>query len=50
MKNLITSIVVVSIFISCSPSTEITKTWMEPGATVTPGPDTKTLIIALVKD
>ena len=50
MKNLIAFVLVVTIFISCSPSTEITKTWMEPGATVTPGPDTKTLIIALVKD
>ncbi|HKH62457.1 MAG TPA: hypothetical protein VKA49_16555, partial [Flavitalea sp.] len=50
MKNLILSIVVASCFISCSPATQIEKSWMEPGATVTPGPQDKTLIIAMVKD
>jgi hypothetical protein len=50
MKNLILSILVVSTFASCSPSTEIVKTWQEPGATVSAGPENKALIIAMVKD
>ena len=36
--------------ISCGPTTEITKSWREPDASVTPGPDLKTLVIAMVKD
>ena len=36
--------------ISCGPTTEITKSWREPEASVTPGPELKTLVIAMVKD
>jgi hypothetical protein len=50
MKLLIFSALVVCIFTSCSPSTQIVKTWRDPGATVNPGPENKALIIALVKD
>jgi hypothetical protein len=41
--------VMVTIF-SCAPATKIEKSWVEPGASVSPSPDNKTLIIALVKD
>jgi len=49
MKNLILSFFVIALFASCS-STQIVKTWREPGASVSPGPQNKALIIALVKD
>ena len=50
MKNLILSLIVLSSFAACSPSTEITKSWVEPGASVSTGPTNKALVIALVKD
>ena len=50
MKNFILSLLVIGILASCSPSTQIEKTWMEPGASVTPGPEHKTLVVAMVKD
>jgi hypothetical protein len=50
MKNLILTLLVISALISCSPSTQIEKTWMEPGATVVPDPNNKTLVVAMVKD
>jgi hypothetical protein len=50
MKNLILLLFVVSTFTSCSPSTKIVKTWMEPGASVGSAPQNKALIIAMVKD
>lgn len=50
MKNFILSFLIAGSFASCSPSTQIEKTWREPGATVTAGPQNKALIIALVKD
>lgn len=50
MRNLILSAVVMTILVSCGPSTKIEKSWMEPGASVTMGPDNKTLVVALVKD
>ena len=50
MKNLIASLFVIICLISCSPSTQIEKTWREPGATVTAGPQNKVLVIAMVKD
>ena len=50
MRNLVLTILVTATLISCGPSTKIEKSWMEPGASVTPGPDNKTLVIALVKD
>jgi hypothetical protein len=50
MRNLILSVFVAAALISCGPSTKIEKTWMEPGASVTPGATNKTMVIALVKD
>src|SRR5215204_3683068 len=50
MRNLILTSIVAATLISCGPSTKIEKSWMEPGASVTPGPDNKTLVVALVKD
>ena len=50
MKNLMLLLFVVTVVFSCSPSTEIVKTWKEPGATVTPGPTNKVLVVAMVKD
>ena len=50
MRNLILSVLVSAALVSCGPSTKIEKTWMEPGASVTPGANNKTMVIALVKD
>src|SRR6478609_840848 len=50
MKNLIALLFVIICLISCSPSTQIEKTWREPGATVKAGPQNKVLVIAMVKD
>jgi hypothetical protein len=50
MRNLILSAFVMISLVSCGPSTKIEKSWQEPGATVTPGPPNKTLVVALVKD
>ena len=50
MKNAILTLLIIGSLASCSPSTQIEKTWMEPGSSVTPGPDHKTLVVAMVKD
>lgn len=50
MRNLILSALVITTLISCGPSTKIEKSWMEPGASVTPGTNNKTLVVAMVKD
>ncbi len=50
MKQLISAVFIAAIMISCSPSTQIVKSWHEPGATVQAGAANKTLVIALVKD
>jgi hypothetical protein len=50
MKKLIQMFLVAVTFFSCSPSTEITKSWMEPGSSFTPSNDVKTFVIAMVKD
>lgn len=50
MKNLILILFITCALVSCSPSTEIVKTWKEPGASVTPGPTNKALVVAMVKD
>jgi len=50
MRNLILSAFVITTLVSCGPSTKIEKSWQEPGASVTPGPSNKTLVVALVKD
>ncbi len=43
-------LVIILWFTSCGPSTEIVKTWKEPGASITAAPENKALVIALVKD
>jgi len=50
MKNLIVSLLVISTITSCSPSTKIEKSWVEPGATIAQDPQNKVMVIALVKD
>jgi hypothetical protein len=50
MKNLILFLFVAGTLASCSPATQIEKTWMESGASVTRDPANKTLVIAMVKD
>lgn len=50
MRNLILSALATTILVSCGPSTKIEKSWMEPGASVTPGGTNKTLVVAMVKD
>lgn len=50
MKNFIVFALVVFTLISCGPSTEIVKTWQEPGAVITPDAIGKTMVIAMVKD
>jgi hypothetical protein len=50
MKNLILSLLVISTISSCGPSTKIEKSWVEPGARVSPDPQNKVMVIALVKD
>ncbi|ULQ54084.1 hypothetical protein [Flavihumibacter fluvii] len=44
------ALLMISAIVSCGPSTEIVKSWRDPGATVTPSAKSKTLIIAMVKD
>ena len=50
MRNLILSAFVITTLVSCGPSTKIVKSWQEPGATVSPSANNKTLVVALVKD
>jgi len=50
MKSLILSLLVICTIASCSPSTKIEKSWVEPGAKIDPTPQTKVMVIALVKD
>ena len=50
MRNLILSVLVSAALVSCGPSTKIEKSWMEPGTSVSPGANNKTMVIALVKD
>ena len=50
MRNVILAAMIISTIVSCSPSTQIVKTWSEPGASVSQNTSNKTLVIALVKD
>ncbi len=50
MKNLMLLAVIAISIVSCSPATKIEKSWSEPNATLTPSPDNKALIVAMVKD
>jgi hypothetical protein len=50
LKNLFL-VLSISAFAACGPSTEVVKSWREPGATVAPNTaGTKVLIIGMVKD
>lgn len=50
MRHLILSALVIAALASCGPSTKIEKSWMEPGASVSPAASNKTLVVAMVKD
>lgn len=50
MKQLIIALFIAGALNGCSPSTEIVKSWQEPGAAILPDAITKTLVVALVKD
>lgn len=50
MKNLLVTFLVIGVICSCSPSTKIEKSWIEPGSQVVSNPENKVLIIAMVKD
>jgi hypothetical protein len=50
MKNVIPGIIVMLSIASCSPSTQIVKSWHEPNASVQVNPANKFLVIAMIKD
>jgi hypothetical protein len=50
MKKMILSLLVIITIISCSPSTQIEKSWMEPGASIAPSAQNKVMVLAMVKD
>ena len=50
MKKLILPAMVAIILASCSPSTQIVKSWSEPNTTVSNDSSHKTLVVAMVKD
>ena len=50
MKILVIAALVIAAIFSCSPSTKIEKSWVEPGAKVVRDSSNKVMIIALVKD
>jgi len=50
MKQIIQTVLIALTIISCSPSTEIVKSWQEPGASYTANPADKIFVLAMVKD
>jgi hypothetical protein len=51
MKQLISALCIVALMVGCSPSTQITKSWQAPGASIQVANATnKILVIGLVKD
>jgi hypothetical protein len=50
MKQMIFAAFIAIAMTGCGPSTEIVKSWHEPGSTVTKADANKTLVIAMVKD
>lgn len=50
MKSSILTLISVIVIVSCSPTTEIVKTWQEPTAAIQAQSAEKTLAMALVKD
>jgi hypothetical protein len=50
MKKSIVAVLVAATLFSCSPATKIEKSWVEPGATISPNAQNKVLVLAMVKD
>ena len=50
MKQVVLFTFIAAALVGCGPSTEIVKTWQEPGATVSANAGNKALVIAMVKD
>jgi hypothetical protein len=50
MKYLLLAVFIAAATVSCSPSTQIVKSWQEPGATIQKSAADKTLVAAPVKD
>jgi hypothetical protein len=50
MRTLVLSAIIASYLVSCSPSTQIVKSWTEPGSKAAINESSKVFIIALVKD
>jgi hypothetical protein len=50
MKQLALLVFIACSIVSCSPSTQIVKTWQEPNATLQVNSTNKTLVVAMVKD
>ena len=50
MNKLLLGAFVIITIASCGPTTQIVKTWKEPGATITASPENKTLVIGMIKD
>src|SRR5205085_8108862 len=49
-KALILNVLVVFLLAACGPSTKIVKSWKSPGATAQTTPNSKILVVAMVKD
>ncbi|MFD2246453.1 hypothetical protein [Pontibacter ruber] len=50
MRSIYITIFTIVFMVACGPSTQIVKSWKDPGASFTQGPQNKTLVIAMVKD
>lgn len=50
MKHLFLTALIAGTLVSCSPSTQIVKTWQEPNASLQASAANKTLVVAMVKD
>jgi hypothetical protein len=50
MQKVLLNVLVVFLIVSCGPSTNIVKSWKAPGATVQTTPNSKILVVAMVKD
>jgi hypothetical protein len=50
MRKVLFNVFVVFLIVSCGPSTKIVKSWKAPGATVQTTPNSKILVVAMVKD
>jgi hypothetical protein len=49
-KALILNVLVVFLIVACGPSTKIVKSWRDPSSTISPSPESKIFVIAMVKD